>query len=115
MLKSKGIEALKDLSSLVWVGAVVLARGPSQQVGPVIAPADLHVRVCSHDSLQRLLPFGLLEGCLNPVPGGSVSKKKTGRDDVCLVTWSRSLCVVTNCSDWGNGDSAELSEESKFD
>lgn len=65
MLKSKGIEALKDLSGLVWVGAVVLARDPSQQVDPVIAPADLHLRVCSRDSLQRLLSFSLLEGCLN--------------------------------------------------
>lgn len=37
MLRSKRVEVLKDLSSLVWMGAVVLGRGPSQQVGPVMA------------------------------------------------------------------------------
>lgn len=41
----------------------MLARGPSQQAGPGIAPADLHVRVCSHDSLCKSM--GLLEGGLN--------------------------------------------------
>lgn len=50
-----------------------------------------------------------------PVPGGSVGQKKAGRDGVCLLIWSRSLCVVTNCSDWGDGDSAEPRGESKFD
>lgn len=28
MLRGKRVEALKDLSGLVWVGAVVLAKGP---------------------------------------------------------------------------------------
>lgn len=49
------------------------------------------------------------------MPGSSVAKKKAGRDSVCLLTWSRSLCVVTNCSDWGDGGSAEPGGEFKFD
>lgn len=44
-----------------------------------------------------------------------MGKKKAGRDGICLLTWSRFLCVVTNCSDWGDGDSAEARGESKFD
>lgn len=44
-----------------------------------------------------------------------MAKKKAGIDGVCLLTWSRSLCVVTNCSDWGDGDSAEPGGESKVD
>lgn len=44
-----------------------------------------------------------------------MAKKKAGRDGVCLLTWSRSLCVVTNCSDRSDGHSAELGGESEVD
>ena len=90
----------------------MLARGPSQQAGPVIAPAELHISVCSHASLQG---YGAPRRVFEPVPGGSVAKKKAGKDGGCLLTWSRSLGVVTNCSDWGDCDSVEPGGESEVD
>lgn len=49
------------------------------------------------------------------MPGGGVGKKKACRGGVCLLTWHRSVGVVTNHSDCGNSDYTGQSGESKVD